>query len=46
METEYLMKSSAMMDAIRQGEDDIRNALFTTMKEDELSEELKSLLDV
>ena len=38
-ETEYLMKSPAMMDAIRQGEDDIKNGRYTTMQENESVEE-------
>ena len=38
-ETGYLMKSPAMMDAIRQGEDDIRNGRYTTMMENESAEE-------
>ena len=34
-ETEYLMKSPAMMEAIRQGEDDIKNGRYSTMKDEE-----------
>lgn len=39
VETEYLMKSPAMMKAIHQGEDDIKNGRYTTMKDDESPEE-------
>lgn len=39
VETEYLMKSPAMMQAIQQGEDDIRNGRYTTMNEDESIED-------
>ncbi len=39
VETDYLMKSPAMMDAIRQGEDDIRNGRCTTMRDDESVDE-------
>lgn len=39
IETEYLMKSPAMMEAIRQGEDDIKNGRYTEMKENESPEE-------
>jgi len=38
-ETAYLMKSPAMIDAIRQGEDDIKNGRYSTMKDDESPEE-------
>lgn len=38
-ETEYLMKSPAMMEAIRQGEDDIKNGRYSTMKDEESVEE-------
>ncbi len=38
-ETEYLMKSPAMMDAIKQGENDILNGRSTAMRDDESVEE-------
>ena len=38
-DTEYLMKSPAMMDAIRQGEEDIKNGRYTTIKEEETVEQ-------
>ena len=39
LETEYLMKSPAMMDAIRQGEDDIKKGRSVTKDENETIEE-------
>ena len=39
METEYLMKSPAMMEAIRQGEDDIKKGRSVTKQEDETMED-------
>ena len=41
-ETEYLMRSPAMIDAIRQGEDDIENGRFMTMEDDESPKEFLS----
>lgn len=38
-DTEYLMKSPAMMDVIRQGEEDIKNGRYTTIKEEETAEQ-------
>jgi len=42
METEYLMRSPAMIDAIRQGENDIENGRFMTMEDDESPKEFLS----
>ena len=39
LETEYLMRSPAMMQAISQGEEDIRNGRRTEKKENESMEE-------
>jgi len=39
VETEYLMKSPAMMRAIQKGEDDIKNGRSVTKREDETMEE-------
>lgn len=41
-ETEYLMRSPAMIDAIRQGENDIENGRFSTMEDNESPEEFLS----
>lgn len=41
-ETEYLMKSPAMMQAIRKGEDDIRDGRSATKNADETMEEFLS----
>ena len=38
-ETEYLMKSPAMMKAIHQGKDDIDNGRYTTMQDNESPQE-------
>lgn len=39
VETEYLMRSPAMMQAIRQGEDDIHDGRSTTMRDHESVDE-------
>ncbi len=39
VETVHLMRSPAMMKAIRQGEDDIRNGRSTTMRDNETVDE-------
>ena len=39
METEYLMRSPAMMETIRQGEDDIKKGRSVTKQEGETMEE-------